>query len=228
MPRPPFRRHRRGAAKSFARAPWARGLRNLVFLALAASALQLVTQGEIRWPQQLLEQAKETLNRPDAGWRQASDALETQGQRREGSPLPRFDLSGRVVRVADGDTLSLLDAGGEQHKIRLYGIDSPELAQAGGQAARKALTDLAYQRQAGVVVVDRDDYGRAVGTVYIGSNNLNLALVGAGHAWWYQHHAPHERALQAAEQNARQQRIGLWARNNPQAPWQWRREHRRR
>ncbi|GAB3282592.1 thermonuclease family protein [Parahaliea aestuarii] len=227
MPRPPFRRQRRGSRKSFARAPWTRGLRNLLFLALAVSALQLATRGEISWPQQLLEQARETLNRSDAGWRQASDALEQQGQRREGDPLPRFDLGGRVVRVSDGDTLSLLDSSGEQHKIRLYGIDSPELAQDGGRAARESLDRLAYQRQAGVVVVDRDDYGRAVGTVYVGDNNLNLAQVASGHAWWYRHHAPHERALEAAEQAARQQRLGLWARGNPQAPWNWRRENRR-
>lgn len=227
MPRPPFRRNRRSSRQRLARSPWARGIRNLLLLAVAASVLQLLTGGEITWPGELAERVTATLNRSNAGWRQATDALEQQGQRREGRPLPAFDLRGRVVRVADGDTLSVLDSSGEQHKIRLYGIDSPELAQAGGRAAKDALAALSDQQPAGVVMVERDDYGRVVGTVYVGDTNLNLAQVSAGQAWWYRFHAPHERALEAAETSAREQKLGLWAGDDPQPPWTWRRQNRR-
>ncbi|TXS90732.1 thermonuclease family protein [Parahaliea maris] len=227
MPRPPFRRKRHPPRQRLGRSPWARGIRNLLLLAVAASALQLLTRGEITWPAVLAERVTATLGRSDSGLRQATDALEQQGQRREGNPLPAFDIRGRVVRVADGDTLSVLDSRGEQHKIRLYGIDSPELDQAGGGAAKGALSKLAYQQQAGVVMVERDDYGRVVGTVYVGNTNLNLAQVRAGQAWWYRYHAPHERALEAAESSAQEQQIGLWAHDNPVPPWNWRREHRR-
>lgn len=227
MPRPPFRRTRRRAG-SVRQSPWWRGLRNLLVLAVTASLFQFATRGEVTWPGVLLERTQEVLTRPEAGWRQAGGALEKQGERREGSPPPPFDLRGRVVRVADGDTLSLLDASGEQHKIRLYAIDTPELDQAHGHAAREALSQLVYQRQVGAVVIEVDDYQRKVATVYAGELDVNLALVTAGHAWWYRYHAPHERPLEQAEQQARRQRLGLWADGDPQAPWDWRRQHRKR
>ncbi|MBN7797840.1 thermonuclease family protein [Parahaliea mediterranea] len=227
MTRPPYRRQGQRAG-GYRRSPWWRGLRNLLVLAVAASLLQLAGSGEVTWPGVVLERAKEVLTRPEAGWRQAGGALEKQGERREGSPPPSFDLRGRIVRVADGDTVSLLDATGQQHKIRLYAIDTPELDQAHGRAAREALSQLVYQRQVGAVVIEVDDYQRKVATLYSGEVDINLALVAAGHAWWYRYHAPHERPLEQAERQARRQRLGLWAGDDPQAPWDWRRRHRRR
>jgi len=230
MKRPPFRRHKR--SRSTARSRWnpafTRGLRNLLLLVVAASVLQWLTQGEVSWPGQLLDRTQEYISRPEAGWHQAKDALEKQGAAREGQPLPKFDLRGRVVRVADGDTVSLLDEHGEQHKIRFYGIDTPELQQSFGREASAALSRMVYRREVGVVVVDIDDYQRKVGTVYVDGIDVNLALVAQGYAWWYRYHAPHERALQNAEQTARREQRGLWANARAVAPWNWRRSHRGR
>jgi endonuclease YncB( thermonuclease family) len=201
-------------------------MRNLFLLAVAASVMQLATRGELTWPGALWQQVGDYLQRPQAGWQQAREALERQGERRESVPAT-FDLEGRVVRIADGDTLSLLDTNGQQHKIRLYAIDTPELHQAHGQAAREALSRLVYRKTVGVVVVDVDDYQRKVGTVYRDGTNVNLTLVARGHAWWYRYHAPHERPLEAAEAQARDQGLGLWAADTPVPPWDWRRNQRR-
>ncbi len=44
-------------------------------------------------------------------------------------------LTGKVVKITDGDTLYVLDANYQQHKIRLAGIDAPESKQAYASAA---------------------------------------------------------------------------------------------
>ena len=165
----------------------------------------------------------EYAGRPDAGWRKASDALDKIGSAKDGFPASGVDLTGRVVRVADGDTLSVLDNSNTQHKIRLYGIDTPERDQPHGKASRKALSALVAGQTVGIVVVETDKYDRTVGTVYLGKRNINLAMVEGGHAWWYRYHARHERPLEAAESEARKQKRGLWADPAPVPPWDWRR-----
>ncbi|MGK0417990.1 thermonuclease family protein [Haliea sp.] len=136
-----------------------------------------------------------------------------------------YDLSGTVVRIADGDTLTLLDATNTQHKIRLHGIDTPERRQPYGNAAREALEALVAGQHIGVVVQDTDRYGRTVGTVYRNGLNVNLTLVEKGWAWWYERYARNDRELAQAQREARAARRGLWQDSHPIAPWEWRRLH---
>ena len=112
------------------------------------------------------------------------------------------------------------------HGIRLFGIDTPEWDQPHGSAAREALARLVDGRNVAVVTVETDDYGRTVGTVYLGDTNINLAMIEAGHAWWYRRYAPYERYLAAAEERARRQGRGLWSGADPVPPWNWRRSRR--
>jgi endonuclease YncB( thermonuclease family) len=194
------------------------------------SGAQYFTTGAITWPGTVYESVSTTLTgyatRPGAGWRRAVESLEQFGNAREGNSPSHFDLSGRVVRIADGDTISLLDRNNKQHKVRLYGIDTPERDQPYGKAATKALRQLLADGLVDVVIVETDSYGRQVGTVYHNGGNINVAMVASGYAWWYQHFAPHEHALRAAQEQAREQRLGLWADENPIAPWDWRRNRR--
>lgn len=148
-------------------------------------------------------------------------------------PAPT-ELQGRVTAVADGDTLTLLSAG-EEHRIRLGGIDAPELSQPHGTQARAALALMCLGRQADVAVQDRDRYGRAVGTVRCGrlaiapttagtdtaTKTANTELVKQGHAWVYAQYN-HDPTLPAWEQRARFNRWGLWAQARPTPPWEWR------
>ncbi len=91
-------------------------------------------------------------------------------------------LTGRVVGVHDGDTLTLLVAGNQPVTARLAGIDAPELAQPYGQKAKQALSALAFGKEARIESAGPDKYGRTLGTVYVGTVNVNAALVEQGAA----------------------------------------------
>ncbi len=76
-------------------------------------------------------------------------------------------FEGRVVGVTDGDTITILDAQRQQHKIRLAGIDAPEKGQPYGQRSKQHLADLAFGKDAKAECYKRDRYGREVCTVYV-------------------------------------------------------------
>ena len=65
-------------------------------------------------------------------------------------------ISGKVVSVADGDTITVLDADKQQHKIRLEGIDAPEKAQPYGKDSKKALSDLVFGKDVQVLWLKSD------------------------------------------------------------------------
>jgi len=138
---------------------------------------------------------------------------------------PAYDLSGRVVKVNDGDTITVLDANQKQHKVRLYGIDTPEYKQPYSRAATRTLAGLVQGEGVGVDVKDTDSYGRTVGVVYKGNLDVNLQMVKSGYAWWYEQHAPFDDDLREAEESARMDKLGLWADPDPVPPWKWRRDH---
>lgn len=203
-------------------------LRGVLVLVIIFSVVDFINSGSVSWPQQLMEKVAEQLGGEDARWRDATEAVEKMGEAKEGKPVPAFDITGRVVRVADGDTVSILDASKKQHKIRLYGIDTPERDQAYGRKARRVLSDLVANEEVGVVVVEKDDYGRNVGTLYHNGTHVNAYMVRTGYAWWYRHYAPHSRLLSSAEKAAREASLGLWADPDPTPPWEWRRSQRQK
>jgi len=93
------------------------------------------------------------------------------------------ELHGRVVAVADGDTLTLLASDNMQHKISLAGIDAPELAQEFGQQAKTSLSALALDQPVTANCSDKGEYLRALCVVSVGGKDLGLAQVSAGMAW---------------------------------------------
>mgnify|MGYP003380873995 CR=1 FL=1 len=204
--------------------PW----RNVLFALVAVSLFQYISKGEVTWPAATAGKVRDTIEhyaaRPEASWRKATTQLEELGKAKEGQPTPEFGITGRVVRVADGDTISVLDRNNTQYKIRMHGIDTPEREQRYGKAARDALLTMVDEKTVGVVVLGKDQYGRIDGTVYLGDSNINLAMVAGGHAWWYRHYAPDDRQLQVAEELARTNKQGLWAQSDPMPPWDWRRQ----
>lgn len=138
--------------------------------------------------------------------------------------LPSFvhALSGRVVHVADGDTITILTGSKKPVKVRLYGIDCPEKKQAYGQAARKFTAALVAGKDVYVEEMGQDRYGRTVGIV----GKLNESLLEAGLAWVYPQFckASFCKKWKAIETDAKKTRRGLWADSNPVAPWIWRRK----
>jgi endonuclease YncB( thermonuclease family) len=127
-----------------------------------------------------------------------------------------------VVAVHDGDTVTVLQ-GREQVRVRLACIDAPEQGQPFGSRARQALADRVMRRHVALEVVDRDDYGRTVARLRLDGEDVNLQMVRAGLAWHYRYHCPDDRALAAAESEARSERRGLWLDARPEPPWEWRR-----
>ncbi len=132
-------------------------------------------------------------------------------------------VSGKVVSVADGDTVTVLTAGNRQVKVRLDGIDAPESRQDFGQRAKQAASDLVFGKQVSVDIRTRDRYGRSVGVVRVGGTEVNTAMVEGGWAWWYRQYAPDNTVLSRAESAARAAKRGLWASPSPVPPWEFRR-----
>lgn len=140
-------------------------------------------------------------------------------------------ITGRVVGIADGDTVTVLDAQKVQHKIRLAGIDAPEKAQPFGNRSKESLSDLAFNKTVVVETDKRDRYGRAVGKVLVNGRDVNLIQVERGMAWHYKAYereqSPNDRMLyDAAEAGARAARRGLWRDSEPTPPWDYRKAKR--
>jgi len=133
-----------------------------------------------------------------------------------------------VLSVGDGDTLTVTGAQGRR-TIRLACIDAPETAQSPyGQSARAALQRLApIGSEISVRVGEIDRYGRTVAELWNGSTNLNLSLVRQGQAFVYRQYlkAPcSPSAYLSAEQQAQQQRVGVWSvPGGITRPWDFRR-----
>lgn len=153
-------------------------------------------------------------------------------------PLHANTLTGTVVHIHDGDTLQVL-SDKKKHKIRLLAIDAPEQDQAYGKEAKKNLSALTLGKSVTVNWQKRDTYQRIIGQVFIqhpdckttncpNRLDINHQQILSGSAWWYRHYASEQGPADAtryeqAEKAAGQQRIGLWAKPNPIAPWSWRR-----
>lgn len=136
-------------------------------------------------------------------------------------------LTGRVIRVADGDTITVLDASNTQFKIRLAGIDAPEKKQPFGQVSKKSLSDLVFNQTVQVDWSKVDRYKRLVGKVWVNDLDANLEQVRRGLAWHYTKYS-NEQPLEdrqsylAAQEDARASQTGLWVEPNPIPPWDWR------
>ena len=138
-----------------------------------------------------------------------------------------YELTGRIVSIADGDTVTLLDANLRQHKIRLSGIDAPERRQPFGNRSRLHLGALVFGKQVTADCPKTDRYKRAVCRLEVDGIDANLAQVEAGMAWHYKAYtreqSPADRWRYAkAEDRAREARHGLWADRAPVAPWDFR------
>ncbi len=134
------------------------------------------------------------------------------------------DLTGRIHRVHDGDTLTIA-TGRERVTVRLQDIDAPELAQPFGWESRALLRALC---PAGVPAeadgTRRDRYGRLIARVQCSGVDVQEAQVRAGAAWVFIRYAPKGSPLYSIEAAARDGNRGLWATPSPVPPWEYRRQ----
>ncbi|MDL2307736.1 thermonuclease family protein [Desulfovibrio sp. OttesenSCG-928-C06] len=135
---------------------------------------------------------------------------------------------GKVVKIGDGDTVSILNSDGSFGKIRLYGIDCPENGQPGGAEAAAFTSDLAFLEEVKITTVNIDQYGRTVGMVHLPNGRmLNEELLRNGHAWVYRAYCkePWCASWLQLERQAKAERKGLWAQKKPTPPWEWRKKN---
>ena len=130
-------------------------------------------------------------------------------------------FSGKVVGIADGDTLTVLTKSKKQHKIRLAEIDAPEKHQAFGTKSTQSLSDLCFGKEAEVSPRVKDRYQRIVARVKCAGVDVNAEQVNRGMAWVYRRYAK-DHDLYVLEHGAKVGKRGLWIDSSPTPPWQWR------
>jgi micrococcal nuclease len=140
-------------------------------------------------------------------------------------------LVASVQRVSDGDTIIALTATGTKLRIRLLGIDAPEIphgkkpGQPYGEEARDYLDHLIGGKTVRVDAYGPDRYRRILAVIWDEQVNVNLLLVAMGYAEVYRG-APCQaqcRELEQAEAKARHDRVGMWAQRNYESPAVFRR-----
>ena len=147
-------------------------------------------------------------------------------------------FTGKVVAVFDGDTVMVARSNGPPVKVRLAGIDAPEVghagmggkppnsqkAQQGGMASKRSLSELALHKQVSVNSRTTDSYGRLVAHLAVDGKSINEEQIRRGMAWEYSSHHS-DKAYLALQSEAQLARRGLWAQSNPTPPWEWRKQH---
>ena len=139
------------------------------------------------------------------------------------------ELIGKVIKVSDGDTITVLDSNNQKHKIRLKGIDAPESQQAFGDISTQSLSELVYDKEVVVNWDKKDKYYRILGKVIIDGRDANYEQVKKGLAWYYKQYEKDlndedKKKYSEAEEWARNYTEGLWADSNSIPPWEYRRK----
>ena len=136
-------------------------------------------------------------------------------------------LTGKVVGISDGDTITVLDATKTEHKVRLMGIDAPEKSQDFGNQSKRALSDYIYQKEVTVEYKKLDKYKRKVGKVIMDNQDVCLAMIELGMAWHYKDYEKEQLKIDRdlysqAEIKARYEKRGLWVQVNVMKPSEFR------
>nr|WP_269091907.1 thermonuclease family protein [Aliarcobacter butzleri] len=140
------------------------------------------------------------------------------------SYLFSLELIGKVVKVSDGDTITVLTSDKTQYKIRLNDIDAPEKKQAFGNKSKDNLAKYIAGKTVTVQYQKKDKYKRILGTIYYNNIDINLKQVKDGFAWVYKKYSKNQDYYNA-EKLARDNKKGLWIDKNPIAPWEFRKKH---
>lgn len=148
------------------------------------------------------------------------------------APAPGQSQQWQVVRVSDGDTLTVR-SGIREQRVRLCGIDAPEQQQPLGNESRQYLQQLVSGGTVILMETDRDRYGRLVAEAFTRSadgseQSLQEEMLTAGMAYVYPAYVndcPNANVFKQAEAIAQEQRVGVWN-GSYQRPWDWRKANR--
>ncbi|MEO5332723.1 MAG: thermonuclease family protein [Magnetococcus sp. YQC-5] len=135
------------------------------------------------------------------------------------------EIQGRVIKLANGDTLTILVDESNEVKVHLAEIDAPELSQPYGRQSLGVLATLVLDKSVKVKDQTTGRDGRTVAHVYVGGKDINAVMVQQGAAWVDREFLK-DKDLLALEQEARQNKEGLWSlpENKRVPPWEWRKK----
>ena len=133
-------------------------------------------------------------------------------------PLSLFAFPAKVIKISDGDTIIILQDK-QQIKVRLFGIDAPELKQPYGKKSKQFLANLIAGEVVEVEENGKDRYKRTLGIIHFKGQDINAQMVLNGYAWAY---VKYSRIYVDQEKTAREKKRGLWQSSNPTPPWKWR------
>ncbi|WP_298031856.1 thermonuclease family protein [uncultured Desulfovibrio sp.] len=143
-------------------------------------------------------------------------------------PVYAWAWQGRVVKVADGNTITVEpERGGDRVKIRLHGVDAPEKNQPYGQSSRGFVNNAVLFKTVDAKPMSKDRYGRTVGIVTLQNGDvLQELLLDRGLAWVYERYCTNCDDWRSLQDNARRNHKGLWSDKSPMPPWEWRKRNR--
>lgn len=137
-----------------------------------------------------------------------------------GAVLAFGQITGKVVKIKDGDTVVVLDKDNTEHTIRVADIDCPEYKQPFSRVAKEFTSNQVYFQVVEVISKGHDRYGRTIGYIRYGDGlDLSKELLRHGYAWHYKRYSQ-DKELATLEGDARKARLGLWVDNAPVPPWE--------
>lgn len=141
--------------------------------------------------------------------------------------IPLFGNDYKVLYVSDGDTIAVkkIEQGkeiGELLKVRLFGIDAPELNQDYGYESKQTLINYIRNKNVKIYGRKKDRYGRLIGTVYYNNENINEKMVKIGNAWWYEKYDGKNIRMKQYQEEAQKNKYGIFSKKGYMAPWKFR------
>lgn len=115
----------------------------------------------------------------------------------------------KVVKITDGDTITVLNNENKEIKIRLAEIDAPESKQDYGQKSKQILSNKIYNQYVKVEKINIDRYGRTIAKIYLNDRYINEEMIKEGYAWHYKQFSKSD-YLDKLQQEAKNNKIGLW------------------
>mgnify|MGYP001067340947 FL=1 len=137
-------------------------------------------------------------------------------------------FSGDVTKIIDGDTIYVtIKTNNLRKKIRLVGIDAPEIDQPYGIDSKLALEEYLLNKHVTILNYGTDKYNRILGKVVFNNKDINSLMIKYGHAWLYRKYQDslnrHDQAYYLElENNARDERLGIFSYPGFIEPWMWR------
>jgi len=134
-------------------------------------------------------------------------------------------LFGKVIEVNSGDVITITNLN-RPVRVKLLGVDAPEMNQAFGDVARKHLSDLVFEKSVLVEYAGIAADSSLTGRVLLNDADIGAQMIRDGAAWFDPNNGnrlgPTNREVyEQSEQAARSEKRGLWRDENPIAPWEF-------